>query len=84
MFALDASGSIGSRNFRQMTEDVLNILQTFNLDTYNSYDPSRVRVGILTFASQTRVVNRLDQFYLPSAQGFSYNGGGTRTDLAIK
>ena len=83
MFAIDASSSVGRNNFRRLTEDLLRVIERFNLERYNSGDSSKVRVGIMTFANSAQQVKMLDEFTLPLAEDIRYLRGGTRTDTAI-
>lgn len=81
IFAVDASGSVGSSRFNQMSNTLLSHIRTFNLDYNGNSDTRRVRVGIMTFATTAIPVKHLNDFQVPPI--LTYTAGGTNTDLAI-
>ena len=83
VFAMDASGSIGTNNYQTMTTAILDMMRNFpNLDDGRNSDPSSVRVGLLTFSGTADVVKHLNNYTIPTT--LNYPAGSTMTNLAIQ
>ena len=79
---LDASGSIGSSNFRLMKIYITNMLAAFNIG------PDDIRVGVIRYSSSASIVIPLgfynSYFQLSSAiNNIQYTEGYTYTNLAL-
>ncbi|XP_063427267.1 collagen alpha-1(XII) chain-like [Mytilus trossulus] len=81
-FMIDASGSVGSANFRKMKSFVSNSVSHFTIG------PNDAQVGVITFSSQPHFQFALnkhtDKSSLSNAiQNIPYQSGGTNTDIAL-
>ncbi|CAK9810357.1 Sushi, von Willebrand factor type A, EGF and pentraxin domain-containing protein 1, partial [Anthophora quadrimaculata] len=89
VFLVDASGSVGSKNFQSELNFVKNLLSDF------SVEPSATRVAIVTFSGKRNIKRNVDQIsrtgennnkcYLLNRQlnNINYTGGGTYTRGAL-
>lgn len=82
VFMIDASGSVGSANFRKMKSFVSNSVSHFTIG------PNDARVGAITFSSQPHFQFALNKYTDKSSlsnaiQKIPYQSGGTNTDIAL-
>ncbi|KAL3859113.1 hypothetical protein ACJMK2_009345 [Sinanodonta woodiana] len=83
VFLLDSSGSVLSTNFQKMRDFVTKFTQSFPLG------PSAVQIGVVTFSTTPTNVFNLNTYQnktamLNAINKIPYDGGGTRTDLALQ
>jgi len=87
VFLLDASGSIGRRNFEKATRLVGELVEMLDVD---GPPDSRLvsRVGLVTFGDNATVQFHLDRFSnrddILHATNVRHKGGTTNTHLAIR
>ena len=84
IFVVDASGSIGIKNFRIIKKILLKIIQHFSVSSYHT------RIGIVRYSTFARAVLRLRQSQRKGYRGVTkailkmkYTKGGTHTGKAI-
>ncbi|CAC5378865.1 COL12A [Mytilus coruscus] len=82
VFLIDASGSIGSANFRKIKSFVSNSVSHFTIG------PNDAQVGAITFSSQPHFQFALNKYKDNSSlsnaiQHIPYQSGGTNTDTAL-
>ena len=82
-FVVDASSSVGRKNFRRVKRFLRRLVSTFTIS------PRLVKVGVIVYSSYPRVMIRLGReptlSRLRMAIGLlPYTRGGTRTGLALQ
>ena len=82
VFVLDASGSIGTTNFRSMIDTVVNIVNSFTIG------PDKTRVAVVMFSDSASLLFNLNTYtqkstLIQAIRGISYTGGLTNTAAAL-
>lgn len=84
IFVVDASGSIGIKNFRIIKKILLKIIRHFSVSSYHT------RIGIVKYSTSARAVLRLPGSQRKGYRGvqrairkMKYSNGGTHTGKAI-
>ena len=83
MFVLDSSGSVNPTNFQIGLQFIIKVCQYFDI----SY-PLGTRVAVITYTNSPTIIFHFNTFIrkqdvLNAIAAIQYQGGGTRTDLAL-
>lgn len=87
VFLLDASGSVGAKNFQKVTQFVAELVEMMDVNGPPD-SPLVSRVGLITFGDSAAVQFHLDRYSsrhdIQHAVNVRYRAGATSTHSAIR